>query len=195
MESQTPTTVVVVDDEPIVRLDLREILESKGYVVTGEAGDGFEAVELCKRLHPALALLDIKMPLLDGLSAARIILEEKLAGTVMLITSYSDDELVRKAREIGVSGYVVKPFGAGAVIPAIEIALESSARLNRAQAEKAGLADEIERRKAVEKAKGLVMEHEGMTEQQAYDYIRQLSREKNLSMKRIAEMLLIHYGG
>jgi two-component system, response regulator PdtaR len=187
-------SVVVVDDEPIVRMDLKEILTGKSYHVVGEAGDGFEAIELCKNTHPDLILLDIKMPLLDGMSAARIIIEENLARAVMLITSYSDDTLVQKAKELGVSGYIVKPFNANSVIPSIVIAMESASRLKRLQTEKDSMSDEIEKRKLIEKAKGLVMQRRSITEKEAYDYIREVSKARNLSMKRVSEIILIQYG-
>lgn len=194
MKNQNGISVVIVDDEPIVRMDLKEILLSKNYNVVGEAGDGFEAIEICKKFRPNLILMDIKMPLLDGLSAAKIIIDEKLAGTVMLITSYSDDALVEKAKQLGVSGYLVKPFNAKAIIPSVAIAMETSSRLKQMEDEKESMADEIEKRKLIEKAKGLVMQNQSMTEKEAYDYIRELSRAKNVSMKRIAEIILIQYG-
>ena len=194
MKNQNGTSIVIVDDEPIVRMDLKEILCSKNYNVVGEAGDGFEAIEICKDKRPDLVLLDIKMPLLDGLSAAKIILNEELADTVMFITSYSDDALLEKAKKLGASGYLVKPFNAKSVIPSIVMARESALRIKQLKAEKDNMADEIEKRKLVEKAKGLIMQKQSMTEKSAYDYIRELSRSKAVSMKRIAEIILIQYG-
>lgn len=187
-------SVVIVDDEPIVRMDLKEMLSCKHHDVVGEAGDGFEAIELCKKTHPDLVLLDIKMPLLDGMSAAKIIVDDNLADTVMLITSYSDDDLVQNAKNIGVSGYIVKPFSMSSIIPSIIIAMELSTRIRELKREKDNIADEIEKRKLIEKAKGLVMKNKSLTEEEAYTYIRELSRAKNISMKKIAEIILIQYG-
>ena len=158
--------IVIVDDEPIIRMDLREILESKGYQVVGEAADGFDAVELCRTYVPDLVLLDIKMPLMDGLSAAQIIHEQGLAGAIVLLTAYSESSYIEGAKESGVSGYLVKPVDEKALVP----------------------------RKVVEKAKGYLMETNHVSEEEAYEYIRKMSRLKNVSMKRIAEILLMKCG-
>lgn len=193
-KTKNSVNIVIVDDEPIVRMDLKEILHCRNYCVVGEAGEGFEAIEVCKKKKPDLVLMDIKMPLLDGLSATQIIIEEKLAGIVMLLTSFSDDCFIEKATKFGVSGYLSKPFSAKNVIPAIAVALASNEMRKKIQNEKDSMADELEKRKLIERAKGLIMQKKSMTENEAYNFIRELSRKKNASMKRIAEIVLIQYG-
>ena len=118
--------VVIADDEPITRMDLKELLSGEGYQVVGEAADGFDAVEVCKQAKPDLVLMDIKMPLLDGLSAAKIVYEENLADTVMMLTAYSDREFVDQAKDVGVAGYLVKPIDEKSLIPSIELAVARS---------------------------------------------------------------------
>ncbi|WP_295633230.1 response regulator, partial [uncultured Intestinimonas sp.] len=118
--------VVIADDEPITRMDLKELLSGEGYQVVGEAADGFDAVEVCKQARPDLVLMDIKMPLLDGLSAAKIVYEENLADTVMMLTAYSEREFVDQAKDVGVAGYLVKPIDEKSLIPSIELAVARS---------------------------------------------------------------------
>lgn len=182
--------VVIADDEPITRMDLKEYLQSEGYRVTAEASDGIDAIEACKVYHPNLVLMDIKMPLLDGISCARIITEENLADTVILITAYSELELIEKAKCAGVAGYLVKPLDEKSLIPSIELAVARSRDIKQLRADVRKISDRLESRKLVEKAKGVVMEQEKKSEQQAYDYIRTISLNKCLSMHRVAELIL-----
>lgn len=186
--------IVIVDDEPIIRMDLREILESKGYQVVGEAADGFDAVELCRTHVPDLVLLDIKMPLMDGLSAAQIIHEQGLAGSIVLLTAYSESSYIEGAKESGVSGYLVKPVDEKALVPCIELAMARSGEIKALKTDVEKANERLETRKIVEKAKGYLMETNHVSEEEAYEYIRKMSKLKNVSMKRIAEILLMKCG-
>lgn len=186
--------VVIADDEPIIRMDLRELLLAEGYQVVGEGADGFDAIEICKEMRPDLALLDVKMPLLDGLSAASIIYEENLAETIIMLTAYSDREFVRAACDRGVAGYLVKPLTVSSLVPSIELAVARSKEMHQLKRDIRQISDRLESRSVVEKAKGLLMANENMTEQAAYDYIRKLSQSKKLSMRRVAEIMLRRMG-
>ena len=156
----------------------------------GEASDGFDAVEICRQKRPNLVLLDIKMPLLDGLSAAKIIHEENLAETIMMMTAYSEREFIEQAKECGVGGYLVKPIDEKSLIPNIEVAVNRSREIGKLRKDIEKVNGRLESRVIVEKAKGQLMEQQAMTEQVAYEYIRKLSQTKHLSMKRVAEMIL-----
>lgn len=195
MSTSTPIRVVIADDEPITKMDLNELLQEAGYEVVGEASDGFDAVEICRQTHPNLVLLDIKMPLLDGLSAAKIIHEEDLAETIMMMTAYSEREFIEQAKECGVGGYLVKPIDEKSLIPNIEVVVNRSQEIGRLRKdiEKANV--RLESRVLIEKAKGQIMQKQNMTEPDAYDYIRKLSQAKHLSMKRVAEMILARHEG
>lgn len=188
--AESTLRVVIVDDEPITRMDLKELLEDKGYLVVGEAGDGFDAIEACKTLRPDLVLMDIKMPLLDGLSAARIMNEERYGATIVLLTAYSEREFINSAKDIGVSGYLVKPIDEKSIIPSIELAVARSREIRELQNDIAKVEKRLESRTMIEKAKGRIMARDGITEQEAYDYIRKLSQSKNLSMLRVSEIIL-----
>ena len=174
--------VIIADDEPIIRMDLKEILEKEGYTVAGEAADGFDVVEMCRKEQPDLVIMDVKMPLLDGLTASKIIAEEKLAEAVVLLTAYCDREFVQEAKEANVSAYFVKP------------ADERNRTMKRLEKECQSVTRRLESRTLVEQAKGVIMSKNGLSEQQAYDYIRNISREKNISMKKVAEIILIRRG-
>ena len=187
--------MVIADDEPITRMDLKELLTGEGYQVVGGAADGFDAVEACKQTRPDLVLMDVKMPLLDGLSAARIVYEEGLADTVMMLTAYSEREFVDQAKDIGVAGYLVKPIDEKSLIPSIELAVARSKDMKKLRKDMQKVSERLENRSIIEKAKGQVMAQEGMSEQDAYDYIRKLSQTKNLSMRRVAEIILMKSGG
>lgn len=187
--------VVIADDEPITRMDIKEILEEKGYEVIGEAADGFDAVELCKAKKPELVLMDIKMPLLDGLSAARIMMEEDVDAAIVLLTAYSEREFIDSAKDLGVSGYLVKPIDEKSLIPSIELAVARSKEMRKLRRDIAKVSERLENRSIIEKAKGRIMERDGLSEQEAYDFIRKLSLEKGMSMRRVAEILLMQTGG
>lgn len=182
--------IVIADDEPITRMDLKEFLEERGYSVLGEATDGFDAIEMCKKIKPDLVLMDIKMPLLDGPSAARILQQEQIGATIVLLTAYSEREFIDSAKEIGVSGYLVKPIDEKSIIPCIELAVARSREMQKLQKDIAKVEERLESRSIIEKAKGKIMERNGLCEQEAYDFIRKLSLTKNLSMRRVAEIIL-----
>ncbi len=186
--------VIVADDEPLIRMDLREILERQGYEVVAEAADGFDVVECCKKEHPDLVIMDVKMPLLDGITAAKIIGQENLAQTVVLLTAYCDREFIEEAKEANVAGYFVKPVNERSFLPGLEIAIERSRKMAMLEKEYEHVNERLERRTLVEQAKGLVMSQKGISEQEAYDYIRNISRTKNISMKRVAEIILMRRG-
>jgi len=175
-------------------MDIKEMLESVGYKVIQEAADGFDAVEACKKLHPDLVLMDIKMPLLDGFAAARIINDELLADTIIILTAYSDQNFVEQAKAVGADGYLVKPIEERALIPSIELAMSRSAEMKRLRIDIQKANDRLENRVLIEKAKGRIMAENNMTEQEAYDYIRKLSLEKAVSMRRVAEIILVQLG-
>ena len=189
------TRVVIADDEPISRMDLTEILSEAGYTVVAAVSDGFDAVEQCKAQHPDLVMLDIKMPFLDGLGAAKIIYEQNLADTIVMVTAYSERELVNQAKDCGVSGYLVKPIDEKSLVPNIEVAVARSKEMKQLRQDIAKVTERLESRTVVEKAKGLVMAEQGCTEQVAYDYIRRISLEKKISMRRVAEIILMKNGG
>lgn len=188
-------SVVIADDEPISRMDLKELLTEGGYTVLSEVSDGFDAVEQCKLYHPDLVILDIKMPFLDGISAAKIIYEEDLADTIIMLTAYSEREFIDQAKGCGVSGYLVKPIDEKSLVPSIELALARSQELKRLRKDMEKVSERLKSRSVIEKAKGIIMQEQGMTEQEAYDYIRKLSLDKHLSMRRVAEIILVKNGG
>lgn len=189
--TRNPLQVVIADDEPITRMDLKEYLQTGGYLVVAEASDGIDAVEACREYHPDLVLMDIKMPFLDGISGAQIITAENLAGAVILITAYSEHELIEKAKTAGVGGYLVKPIDEKSLIPCIEMAVARSRDIKQLRSDVQKICARLEDRKVVEKAKGVIMEHEKKTEQGAYDYIRTISLNKRMPMRRVAELILM----
>ncbi|MHB1415721.1 MAG: ANTAR domain-containing response regulator [Chloroflexota bacterium] len=184
------TRVVVADDESIIRMDLREMLESLGYLVVGEAGDGISAVNLARELKPDLVIMDVKMPDLDGISAAKILTEERIAP-VLLLTAFSQQELVEGAKEAGVVGYVVKPFRESELMPAIEVAIARFKEFRSLEREASDLRDAIETRKLVERAKGVLMDSQGLKEADAFRKIQKLSMNSRKSMRQIAEAILL----
>lgn len=181
--------IVVAEDEALIRLDLVEMLREEGYDVVGEAGDGAEAVRLVEEHRPDVAVLDVKMPGLDGLSAAEQIGERRLAAVVML-TAFSQRELVERARDAGALAYVVKPFTRADLVPAIEIALSRHAELVALEAEVSDLAERFETRKRVERAKSVLITQLGLTEPQAFRWIQKTSMDRRLSMREVADAVL-----
>ena len=186
--------IIIADDEPITRMDLKELLEQEGYDVVAEAADGFDAVEKCRTELPDLIIMDVKMPFMDGLMAADIIAEERLAGTVVLLTAYCDRKFIEEAKKSGVSGYLVKPVDEKSFIAALEIAVERSKEMYKLKKEYQTITKRLESRTVIEQAKGVIMSKQGFTEQAAYDYIRNASKLKNVSMKKIAEIILMRRG-
>jgi len=182
-------SVLVAEDETIIRLDLRAQLEDADYVVCGEATNGHEAVALARSLQPDLAVLDVKMPGLDGIEAAKMILAERPIPILML-TAYSDEQLVRRAVKAGVYAYLVKPFRATDLMPAIETAIARYDEMQALREETTTLADALAARKAIERAKGLLMEREGLTEADAFARLRRASQISGQPLKAIAEAVV-----
>jgi AmiR/NasT family two-component response regulator len=181
--------ILIAEDETIIRLDLRELLERSGFEVCAEAKDGEEAVELARTERPDLAILDVKMPRVDGIEAARRMLEERPLPIVML-TAYGQGELVARAVEAGVFGYLVKPFREQDLLPAIETARARHDELSALRAEAESLAEALVARKTIERAKGLLMEKEGLSEQEAFARLRKASQLSGRPLKVVAEALV-----
>jgi AmiR/NasT family two-component response regulator len=181
--------ILIAEDETIIRLDLRGLLEQAGFEVCAEARDGLEAVELARSAEPDLAVLDVKMPRLDGIEAARRILDERPIPIVML-TAYGQDELVSRAVEAGVFGYLVKPFREQDLLPAIRAARARHEELNALREEAESLAEALAARKAIERAKGLLMEKEGLSEADAFARLRKASQLSGRPLKVVAEALI-----
>lgn len=185
--------VLVAEDETIIRMDLCALIERAGHEVVGEARDGSEAVGLAERVRPDLVVMDVKMPHLDGIEAARRILATRPVPIVML-TAYASQDLVDRAAEVGVFGYLVKPFREGDLVPAIATARARFIELEALRSEAASLADALATRKVLERAKGILMARDGLTEQQAFERIRKASQISGRPMRVIAEALLATFG-
>ncbi len=181
--------VLVAEDEALIRMDLVELLTDEGYLVVAEASDGEEALELARSLTPDLVVMDVKMPKMDGISAAAVIAEERIAPVVML-TAFSQRELVERARDAGAMAYVVKPFDASDVVPAIEIAMARFAEIRAVEAEVADLAERFASRKAVAQAKGLLQEGLGLTEPEAFRWIQKTAMDLRKSMREVADAVI-----
>jgi two-component system, response regulator PdtaR len=186
--------ILIAEDETIIRLDLKQLLERAGYDVVAEAKDGEEAVALARSEEPELAILDVKMPKLDGIEAARRILEERPVPIVML-TAYGQQELVARAVEAGVFGYLVKPFREQDLLPAIAAARARHEELQALRAEAESLADALAARKVIEQAKGLLMEKEQLSEQEAFARLRKASQASGRPLKAIAEAVVVTLTG
>ncbi|WP_430885451.1 ANTAR domain-containing response regulator [Fusibacter sp. JL216-2] len=184
--------IVIADDEPITRMNIAEMLEEAGYEVVGQAADGFDAVEICKRNRPDLAMLDVKMPLLDGLNAAKIIISEGYAKSVMLLTAYSSKEFVEKAKNVGVMNYLVKPLTEKSILPAVEIAIHNASMISDYKEETVKMQEKIDARIVIDRAKGVLIKNLGYSEEEAYNYIRKLSMDKRSTMKEIAQIILLN---
>jgi response regulator NasT len=187
--SPSPTRVVIAEDEAIIRLDLKELLQEEGYDVVGETGRGDEAIELVRRLRPELVILDIKMPGLDGLSAARQIAGERLAA-VLMVTAFSQRELVEQARDAGALAYLVKPFQKSDLIPAIEVAIGRFAELTSLEREVEDLQGRLDARKTIDRAKGRLMDDHGMAEQDAWRFLQQSAMTNRVRIDEVAQQVL-----
>ena len=182
--------VVIADDESIIRLDLKTLLEEMGHTVVGEAADGQKALELARSLKPDVVIMDIKMPVMDGLDAAKIISDEKIAP-VVLLTAYSQKDLIERAKGAGVFGYLVKPFQESDLLPAIEIAIARYLEAQDLESTVGDLEQKLETRKIVDRAKGILMDKYKMDEADAFRRIQQQSMNQRRSMKEIAEAIII----
>jgi AmiR/NasT family two-component response regulator len=187
--SQTPFRVVIAEDEALIRLDLKEMLEEEGYVIAGEAGDGEAAVELTERLRPDLVIMDVKMPVLDGVSATGRIAADHLAP-VVIVTAFSQGDLVRRARDAGAMAYLVKPFTKADLIPAIEIAVSRFREISALEAEVGTLRERLEVRKLLDRAKGILQAERGITEAEAFRWIQKTSMDRRMTMRAVAEEVL-----
>jgi two-component system, response regulator PdtaR len=181
--------VVIAEDEAIIRLDLRETLEEEGYDVVGETGRGDEAVTLVRDLKPDLAILDIKMPGMDGLEAARIITAERICGVLML-TAFSQREVIEEARDAGALAYLVKPYQKSDLIPAIEVAIGRFREMQHLTGEVDGLVEQLESRKLIDRAKGLLIDECGMREGEAFTFIQRTAMSERSRMREVAERVL-----
>ena len=188
-ETNRARRVLIAEDEALIRLDLAEMLKEEGYEVVGEAGDGQEAVELADSLKPDLVIMDVKMPRRDGIDAASEIAGKRIAPIVVL-TAFSQRELVERARDAGAMAYLVKPFSATDLIPAIEVAVSRFNELTDLEREVASLSERLETRKLVERAKGLLQAKQGMTEPEAFRWIQRAAMDRRTTMKRVAEVVL-----
>ena len=192
--SPAPRSVVIAEDEALIRMDLAEMLTEEGYDVVGQAGDGAKAVELAQALRPDLVILDVKMPVLDGISAAERIASQRIAPVVIL-TAFSQRDLVERARDAGAMAYLVKPFSVTDLVPAIEMAVSRFAELTLLEAEVADLTERLETRKAVERAKSLLMEQLSLSEPEAFRWIQKTAMDLRLSMRQVADGVVAHGPG
>jgi response regulator NasT len=181
--------VLIAEDEALIRLDLAEMLREEGYEVVGEAGDGQEAVELAELLRPDLVIIDVKMPRRDGIDAAAEIAAKRIAPIVML-TAFSQRELVERARDAGAMAYLVKPFSAGDLVPAIELAVSRSDEIKALEREVSTLSEQLDTRKLVERAKGLLQAKQGLSEPEAFKWIQRAAMDKRTTMRQVAEVVL-----
>jgi two-component system, response regulator PdtaR len=187
--SSSPRRVLIAEDEALIRLDLKEMLQEEGYEVVGEAGDGETAVRLAEELKPNLVVLDVKMPVLDGISAAERIARARTAP-VLILTAFSQRELVDRAREAGAMAYLVKPFSKGDLVPAIEMAVARYEELTTLESEVADLTERLETRKLVDRAKGILQTRFGLTEPDAFRWIQKAAMDKRTSMREVAKVVL-----
>ena len=187
--SPTPLRVLIAEDEALIRLDLKEMLEEEGYSVVGEAADGQAAVDLAVKERPDLVILDVKMPVLDGISAAEQIAAEHIAAVVIL-TAFSQRELVERARDAGAMAYLVKPFTKADLVPAIEIAVSRFQEVSALEGEVGTLKDRLEVRKLLDRAKGKLQTEHGLSEPDAFRWIQKTSMDQRLAMRTVAERVL-----
>jgi two-component system, response regulator PdtaR len=185
-----PTRIIIAEDDTVIRLDLKEELQRQGYLVVGDVGDGQSAVNLARELRPDLIVMDVRMPEMDGITATEILTREKIAP-VVLLTAFSDEELIARARSVGVIHYVTKPWRSSDLKPAIEIALNRFQEFKAMESRVKDLEDHLATRKVVEKAKGVLMEKYNISEQEAFRRIQKTSMNNRKSMKDVAEAILL----
>ncbi|MCZ2828238.1 response regulator [Modestobacter sp. VKM Ac-2986] len=187
--TNAPTRVLIAEDEALIRLDLKEMLEEEGYVVVAEVGDGQAAVDQAEQLRPDLVVLDVQMPVLDGIAAAEQIAGARIAPVIVL-TAFSQRELVERARDAGAMAYLVKPFNKNDLVPAIEVAVGRFQEMHALDAEVADLKERLEARKVIEQAKGRLMAERGITEAEAFRWIQRTAMNERTSMRALAEAVL-----
>ncbi|HEX9057219.1 MAG TPA: response regulator [Ktedonobacterales bacterium] len=185
-----PTRIIIAEDDTLIRMDLKEELQRQGYLVVGDVGDGESAVNLARELRPDLVVMDIRMPQMDGIAAAEVLTRESLAP-VLLVTAFSDQELIDRAKEAGVVHYLTKPWRQSDIKPAIEVALSRFQEYRELETKVKDLEDKLATRKVVEQAKGLLMQKQGLTEQEAFRRIQKLSMNNRKSMREVAEAILL----
>lgn len=185
--------IVVADDEPIIRMDLKGMLIGAGYQVVGECSDGFEAIDVCAKEKPDVVILDIKMKDLDGLSAASYIKEQCPNTAIIMLTAFSNGDYITRAKNNGINTYLVKPINEKLLVPNIELAVARNKELTEYKQSFDKVNEQLEHRKVIEKAKGLLMEVKGVSEEVAYNHIRMISKARNISMNKVSEMLIKQY--
>ncbi len=188
-------TVAVAEDEPITRMDICAMLEDLGFSIAGEAADGFDAIELCRRTKPDVVLMDAKMPIFDGLAAAETICREDLAGCVVMLTAFSDEEIVTRAVEAGVTGYLVKPIDRSKLLPTIEVAYAQACRLREKSQEAEKAQKSLREDREIHKAQKMLAQREHCTEPEAYEKMRKLAMNKRVSVSVIARAVMEQEGG
>ncbi len=188
-EKKQLVRIVIAEDEAIIRLDLRESLEAEGYVVVGETGRGDEAIELARDLNPDVVILDIKMPGLTGIEAAKVISDEKIAA-VLLLTAFSQRDLIQDASQAGALAYLVKPFQRSELVPSVELAIGRFKEISDLKEKNDALLETLETRKIVDRAKGTLMDQFALKERDAYRYLQKRAMEERLPMKEIALLIL-----
>ena len=181
--------VVIAEDEAIIRLDLKETLEEEGYIVVGETGRGDKAVDLVREHRPDLAILDIKMPGMDGLEAARLITKDRICG-VLVLTAFSQREVIEEARDAGALAYLVKPFQKSDLIPAIEVAIGRFREMQALNGEVDALGEQLEARKSIDRAKGVLIDQFGLSESDSYGFIQRGAMNHRTTMKAVADMII-----
>lgn len=186
--------IVIAEDDPITRMDISEILKEAGYDVVGLASDGLDVIELSKELKPDVVLMDIKMPILDGIKAAKILIDEEIVSCIVLLTAYSTKELIEEAKNTGVTGYIMKPISEENLLPAIEIALAKDEEIRKIEERYEETKTKLEERKYIEKAKGLLMSKYNISEEAAYNSMRKLSMDKRMSMLEVSKVVILNYG-
>ena len=183
--------IIVVDDEPITRMDICEILKEANYDVVAQAGDGFDAIEQSRKHQPDFVIMDVKMPILDGLKAAKVITEEKLSRGIVLLTAYSNKEFIEEAKNIGIIGYIVKPIDEKSFIPNLEIIFNKQEEFEKLEKKYLKTSQKLEDRKKIDIAKSILMKTRNFTENEAYEYIRTLSMNKRCDMGKIADIIIL----
>lgn len=183
-------TVVIVDDEPVTRMDISEMIQEIGFKVIGAATDGFDAVELCRSHKPELVLMDIEMPTFDGLTAADTIIQEGLANCIVLITAYNNRELIERANRIGVNGYLVKPIEQRELLPAIEVAIAQSSRLRESREEAVKARQQVKVGIVIDRAKALLAKQDGISEAEAYGNLRKMAMDKRCTIAALAQAIV-----